>query len=172
MEDDHAHAGDDVTVDPADDGVRHIPVAHVAPPEKDVGIVEDFVGQAAFRVVQGSGADLVARFAQEGRDNLMDAVRVDRLDGRIGFLMREFVPDCDFHVLSPFVQKGGKPRKRLPARCFCPILSQSLCKINKNGEDGRRFFYARRLIERNSMFLGIDPGRGCFGGGISFGLGF
>ena len=98
VEHDHAHACHDVHIDPLHDGVRHVPVTHMPPPEEDVGVVEDFVRQAAFGVVEGGGADLVARVAQKGRDRLMDAVRVDRLDGGIGFFVREFVPDCDFHA--------------------------------------------------------------------------
>ena len=97
VQDDEAHAAEHALVHVFDDRVVDFLVGHVAPPDHDVGGVEDVIGEAVLRLVERGGADLeIARaLAQVRGDRLVHALRVDLGDDRVVLLVPEFVPDGD-----------------------------------------------------------------------------
>ncbi len=57
VEDDEAHAFEDAVVDFFDNVIGDFVVGSVAPPGHDVGVVEDVVGEAVVRGIEGGGSD-------------------------------------------------------------------------------------------------------------------
>ncbi|AFC33426.1 hypothetical protein PM3016_6822 [Paenibacillus mucilaginosus 3016] len=92
MQHDQAHPVQDAVLDALHDFVAHFVVRDMAPPEEDVGVVEHFLGQAVFRLIEG-GIRNFHLVAQPFADRGMNAVRVDGADFLIFLLMTEFVPD-------------------------------------------------------------------------------
>ena len=76
-------------------------VAHMTPPEEDVGVAQEGVRETLIRVVERYGADFhVGILVEEFLDGAVDAVRVHRLRGGVRFFVAAFVPYCYFDLLS------------------------------------------------------------------------
>ena len=58
MQDNQAHSVEDPLPDPLDDGVIHLMVRPVAPPEEDVGPLQHVPGKTLFRHLHGGRADI------------------------------------------------------------------------------------------------------------------
>lgn len=93
MEDDEAHAVEDALMDALDDGILHLAVGRVPPPEEDVGLGKGGVAEAVLWFVEGGGADREIGRGQALGQGDVDAVRIGGLHGRVGFFVAEFVPD-------------------------------------------------------------------------------
>ena len=93
VKDDEAHAIEDALLDALDNGILHLVVGHVAPPEEDIRLGEGSVAQTVLRFVEGGGADGETGRAQSLGQGDVDAVRVNGLHGGVGFFVAEFVPD-------------------------------------------------------------------------------
>jgi len=102
VEDDEPHAAIDYpVVDPVDDGVTHLLVSPVPPPDEHVGLGESIVGEAVLRLVHRGRPDLEAGPAlQMLRDGAVDPLRVDPGDVGVLPLVQELVPDRDSDPLS------------------------------------------------------------------------
>ena len=96
VEDDETHAFEDAGANLGDDGVGDVSVGHVAPPSKDVSLLEDSVGEAVLGFVEGGGADSeVGVFSKGVGDGLVHAVRIKRGDLGVFLFVAEFAPDGD-----------------------------------------------------------------------------
>jgi hypothetical protein len=73
-------------------------VGHVTPPRQDIRVGQDFLGEAVFRIIKGSGADHDGG-AQVFLDALLhgavNALRVELCHLLVFLLMPVFVPDGD-----------------------------------------------------------------------------
>ena len=96
MPHDQTHAFQHPPAHVADDFVGHFAVGHVAPPDQHVGVLQAFRRKSVVRLVEGGGGDCEIRLrAEKPGDRLVDAVRIDRGDFRVGFLVAELAPDDD-----------------------------------------------------------------------------
>ena len=76
VEHDEAHATQHCVLDPVDDLVAHLVVAHVTPPEQHVGRRQHLGRQAVFRLLEGRGPDVERPERRDaGGDGTVDALR-------------------------------------------------------------------------------------------------
>jgi hypothetical protein len=96
VKDDQAHPAQHRALHPVDDGVAHLGMRLVTPPDQRVRGRQDVGGQTVLRLVERRGAHIRLR---EATDRLgerdMDAVGVDPADALVAPLMDELVPDRD-----------------------------------------------------------------------------
>ena len=97
MEHDESHfALVDPVADPLHQRVWNFMMRHVAPPQQHVGAVQDFIGKAVVRVVEGREPDVQAGFLVEERlDQAVNTVRVDLPAGLLQPFVPELVPNCN-----------------------------------------------------------------------------
>ena len=145
---DEAHAVLYTLVYALHDLVGDLMVCHVAPPDEHVGVLEHFLGEAVFRLTQGSGLYVHAGFFQEIGDAAMDARGVNRRDfGHFQFV-QIFIPNrnfcCHRDILSAVFSLWIRlPRKRL------------LIWLHYSGIFGLRLPFTEKL----SALAGISPER-------------
>ena len=88
MEHNQAHAPEDVPVDAFDDGVTHLVMGHVSPPEQDVRLGEHLLVKAVL-IIGGEDRRRDVRLrvvrAKARGDGAVDAIRVDVAD--VGWLV-------------------------------------------------------------------------------------
>jgi hypothetical protein len=77
------------------DIVRDLVVGEVAPPEQDVRLRENVLGQAVLWLLKGRGVCLVARLGQHVGHVFVDTVGVEFGDLLVFFLVDVLVPDSD-----------------------------------------------------------------------------
>ena len=102
MKHNETHAVHDALVDLFNDLVGDKLMAHVAPPDHNVGIFQHFVGQAVFRLFHLCSAHLnfIAQFADDVCNGFVQTVRM-LLDGLLAAMLKGwvivkiFVPDSD-----------------------------------------------------------------------------
>jgi hypothetical protein len=88
--------------------VGHFVVRHMTPPKEDIGIVQHFLGQTAFGIVQSYGTDKDLLVLDTCLDGTMDAVRIDGTDGFLLFFVTEFVKNRNFdHNKTPYFLTFG-----------------------------------------------------------------
>ena len=92
MQNDQAHAVQYMLMDALDNGVIHFVMGNVAPPDQNIGVVQNFLGQAVLRHIQGGGFYIKTGFGQKIGDAAMDALRVDFRDIGVFDFMDIFVP--------------------------------------------------------------------------------
>jgi hypothetical protein len=104
MEADDAHTLQNRFLDAVDYLVGHAVVAHMSPPDKHVGIVEDLLSKAAFLVVERCGADgNIVAFKEIG-DGLVNALGVDGSYLFVILFVVKFVPDGYlYHIVAPLL---------------------------------------------------------------------
>lgn len=108
---DHAHARENRVANEIGDRVRNMVVRHVAPPDQNVGLVENFFGNAAVGVadlavfiVEGRRADFDVVAAEKIGNGVVNAAGVNFFHFFVGLFVFEFVPDqnTDHGFVSPF----------------------------------------------------------------------
>ena len=96
VEGDETHALEHAGFDLGDDGILDVAVGHVTPPDEDIGVGEDGVGETVFGLVEPGGAHgEVGVRAKETGDGFVHALRVEGGDLGVLFLVAEFAPDGD-----------------------------------------------------------------------------
>ena len=98
MQQQQTHPLEHALVDTLHHLIVHFFVQRVSPPAQDVGVLEDRVIQAVFRLREGGGADggVVAEMFPERRSHdTMDAIGIDAGGLIKGLLAMKLIPDGD-----------------------------------------------------------------------------
>lgn len=105
MQDDQTHAAQNVILNLIYNCVGYLIVSHMTPPDQNVGVVQNIVGQTVLRIIQTCQAAFdVIVFAQELGNCCMQAVRINGCNLFGGFFMAELIPySYSDHVISPFL---------------------------------------------------------------------
>ena len=108
---DKTHALEDAALDTIDDGVGHLAVGHVSPPDQDIRVFQPLLAQTVSRLVEPGRADGQLHIpAQERRDRLVHAVGIKSGNRGILFFVAKLAPDSDTEA------HGGKDIATLVAR--------------------------------------------------------
>lgn len=105
MQDDQAHAAQNVILNLIYNRVGYLIVSHMAPPDQDVSVVQNVVGQTVLGIIQTcqTAFDVVV-FAKKLGNCCMQAVRINGCNLFGGFFMAELIPySYSDHVISPFL---------------------------------------------------------------------
>lgn len=105
MQDDQAHAAQNVILNLIYNCVGYLIVSHMTPPDQNVGVVQNIIGQTVLRIIQTCQAAFdVIIFAQELGNCCMQAVRINGCNLFGGFFMAELISySYSDHVITPFL---------------------------------------------------------------------
>ena len=91
-----AHTLHDMVIYPVNHLVRNPVVAHMTPPEQNVGVIQNLISQAAVGIIQGSGTNHEFRILPQGfRHGFMEAVGVIGTANLIGLFVQVFIPNSN-----------------------------------------------------------------------------
>ena len=105
MQDDQAHAAQNVILNLIYNCVGYLIVSHMTPPDQNVGVVQNVVGQTVLGIIQTCQTAFdVFVFAQKLGNCCMQAVGVNGCNLFGGFFMAELIPySYSDHVITPFL---------------------------------------------------------------------
>lgn len=95
MKADEAHAVHDPSIYALDNLIAYFPMRGMSPPDQNIGLIQDFLGQPMLGLIQSRRPDIKACLIEAIGDNCMDSFWVDLCNRFDLFLMAKFVPDCD-----------------------------------------------------------------------------
>ena len=129
MEEHESHAVADAFGYALDDFVFDLVVGRVAPPDEDVGVGEDALGQPVLWLVERRRARIEAAFLEGLGDRDVDAVGVDLGDRLVLLLVDELVPDRHASVCHKRGSGGDGIRVREPATL--PWITRRRCSVSR-----------------------------------------
>ena len=119
-----AHAGEDMSLYPVHDLIRHSVMAHMAPPDQHIRVRQDLLRQPAFRIVQSGRAHLNLLTAQETCYVGVEPAGIQLRHTFLRFFVQILVPYRYFH---------GKPSIlmlvlsfTLPVKGFFTVLMETV----------------------------------------------
>ena len=105
MQDDQTHAAQDVILYLIHNCIGYLIVSHMTPPDQNVGVVQNVVGQTVLGIIQTCQTTFdVVVFAQKLGNCCMQAVGINGCNLFGGFFMAELIPySYSDHVITPFL---------------------------------------------------------------------